>query len=252
MRRGDKLPLVSPRRMTGSISRGKKTQIILLLQLSFPFQSSTESNPFKEEDFLLLTENSAAFNFCEKFFAQKDFSTSQFQSLILKGAKASGKTHLLNIFAKKFGAEFLDKEKILNVNPANFFTANCFYILENFEEIADQELLLRLINSATESQAFLILSAQEMPQFKLKDLASRLKNIFTAQIQNPSHESIKMLLSNQLSRRQIKLSKAAINFISDSIERSFAAVFAAVKLAESLAQEGEKDLTHAYAIKNRL
>ena len=68
MRRGDKLPLVSPRRMTGSISRGEKTQIILLLQLSFPFQSSAESNLFKEEDFLLLTENSAAFNFCKKFF----------------------------------------------------------------------------------------------------------------------------------------------------------------------------------------
>lgn len=187
---------------------------------------------------MLLTENSAAFNFCEKFFAQKDFVTSQFQSLILKGAEASGKTHLLNIFAKKTAAEFLDKDKISGVNPANFFTANRFYILENFEEIKDPELLLSLINSAVEAQAFLVLSTQEIPQFKLKDLASRLKNIHATEIKNPSHESLKLLLANQLSRRQIKLTRAVLDFISDNIERSFVAVLSAVKLAET----GDKNL----------
>ncbi len=181
---------------------------------------------------MLLTENSAAFNFCEKFFAQKDFSTSQFQSLILKAPEASGKTHLLNIFAKKTAAEFLDKDKISGVNPADFFTANHFYILENFEEIKDPELLLRLINSAVEAQAFLVLSTQEIPQFKLKDLASRLKNIHATEIKNPSHESLKLLLANQLSRKQIKLTRAVLDFISDNIERSFVAVFAVVKLLE--------------------
>ncbi len=206
------------------------------MQLSFPFQSSAEFDLFKEEDFLLLTENSAAFNFCKKFFSQKDFATSQFQSLILKGAKASGKTHLLQIFSKKTAAEFLDKDKILGVNPANFFTANRLYILENFAEIKDEELLLRLINSAVEAGAFLLLSAQEIPQFKLKDLASRLKNIHTVEIKNPSHESLKLLLANQFSRRQIKLSRPTLNFISDNIERSFEAVFSAVKLLEAKGQ----------------
>jgi chromosomal replication initiation ATPase DnaA len=209
------------------------------LQLSFPFQSSAESDLFKEEDFLLLTENSATFNFCKKFFAQKDFSASQFQSLIIKGAKASGKTHLLNIFAKKTGSEFLDKDKILGVNPANFFTTNRFYILENFEEIEEQELLLSLINSAVEAQAFLVLSAQEIPQFKLKDLASRLKNIHATEIKKPSHESLKLLLANQLSRRQIKISRVALNFISDNIERSFAALFDVLKFLEDVSSSSK-------------
>jgi chromosomal replication initiation ATPase DnaA len=65
-------------------------------------------------------------NFLKKFFAQEDFSQSRFPSMILKAEKASGKTHLLHIFAKKFDAEFLNKEKISDVNPASFFIANKF------------------------------------------------------------------------------------------------------------------------------
>ncbi len=205
-------------------------------QLSFPFQTS--SNSYREEDFLLLAENSAAVNFLKKFFAQENFSKSQFPSVILKAAPFAGKTHLLHIFAKKFHAEFLEKEKISNVNPTNFFSENKFYILEDVNEIADEELLLRLINSAFESGAFLILSADSVAQFKLKDLTSRLKNIFTVEIKNPSHESIKQLLVNGFARRQIKVSRQVTDLISDRIDRSYEAVFAAVKKVESHCQEG--------------
>ncbi len=213
------------------------------MQLFLPFQTSTKSELFKEEDFLPLTENSAAINFLKKFFEQKDFATSQFQSLVLKGAKSSGKTHLLHIFAKKFGAEFLDQERINSVNPANFFAANKFYILENVAEIKDEELVLRLINSAVEAKAFLILSSRNVPQFSLKDLASRLRNIFSVEIKNPSQESIKLLLAGNCSRKQIKLSRQAIDFLSDNIERSFEAVLLAGKMVEDLAQNGDVKLS---------
>lgn len=213
------------------------------MQLSLPFQSNSENNLFSEENFLTLPENSAASNFFKKFFVQKDFATSESQSLILKGEEASGKTHLLQIFARKFGAEFLDHEKISGVNPADFFARNHFYILENVPEIKEEELLLRLINSAVEAGAFLILSSRITPQFKLKDLASRCKNIFTIEIKNPSHESVKMLLTHEFSRRQIKLSRQVIDLISNNVERSFAAVFATVKLVENLAQNGDVKLS---------
>jgi chromosomal replication initiation ATPase DnaA len=212
-----------------------------LSQLSFPFQ--TTSTPYREEDFLLLAENSSAVNFLKKFFAQENFSKSQFPSVILKAAPFAGKTHLLHIFAKKFSAEFLEKEKISNVNPADFFSENKFYILEDVNEIADEELLLRLINSAFESGAFLILSANSLAQFRLKDLTSRLKNIFTVEIKNPSQESIKQLLVNGFARRQIKVSRQVTDLISDRIDRSYEAVFAAVKKVEAHCQEGGRSLS---------
>jgi chromosomal replication initiation ATPase DnaA len=214
-----------------------------LSQLSFLFQSDDKKNLFREEDFLLLVENVATVKFLKQFFAQQNFSNSQFPSAIIKGAKHSGKTHLLHFLSEKFFAENLSEEKISHLNLANFFTENKFYIYENFEEIKSEELLLHLINSAFEAQAFLILTTNGSAKFQLKDLNSRLKNIFVSEIKNPSHESIKQLLVNGFAQRQIKLSSPIIDFISDNIERSYEAVFAAIKRIEFQAQESGKNIT---------
>ena len=216
-----------------------------MTQLSFAFLIDEKPNLFLEEDFLLLEENSAAVNFFKKFFAQKDFRHSQFPSLIIKGAKACGKSHLLHIFALEAQAEFLNKEAISGVNPVSFFAPNCFYILENIDDFQDEELILRLINSAVEAEAFLILSVRSSPKFALKDLDSRLKNIFAVEIKNPSQESVKQLLTNAFSRKQIKISRQVIDFISDNIERSFDAVMNAVKMTEIYIQESGKNITVA-------
>lgn len=211
------------------------------MQLSFPFQNIANCDSFKEENFLILSENSAAFNFFKKFFSQKEFAKAQFSSAILRGEKASGKTHLLNVFAKKFNAEFLNKDQLCGVNPTNFFAANSFYILEDFTEIEDVELLLRLINSASEASAFLVLSTNNIPKYQLKDLDSRLKNMISHEIKNPSHDSIKMLLTHNFSRLQLRPLRAVIDFLSDNIDRSFLAVSNATKLVDFYcAENGEK------------
>ncbi len=188
-----------------------------LSQLSLLFQDEKDS--YREEDFLALAENLVARNFLQKFFAQKDSSLDHLQSLILKGEEASGKTHLLHIFAKKFAAEFLSKEK----NHADFFQVNHFYILEDFDQIADEETLLHLFNSVREAGAFLLLSARNSDKkFKLKDLSSRLKNIPTVAIENPSKEALEALLMNRLARRQIRPSKSLTKSILSEVRGSYA------------------------------
>lgn len=213
-------------------------------QLQLPFFDKAKPNFFSEEDFLKLVENSAAKNFLENFFSKK---TSQ--SLILLGEKSCGKTHLLHILAQKFSAEFLLEEQLLGVNLSNFFAPNRFYIFENIDQITNQNLLLHLINSASEAEAFLILSARKLPKFQLPDLASRLKNIFTAQIKNPELESIKQLLAHRLALKQIKLSRSTINFIANQSKRNWQAIFDAAKLTEFYAQESGKKMTIAAARK---
>ncbi len=202
-----------------------------MTQLSFLLPLEEDLN---EENFLQLAENKIAFEALKKFFAQKDFSTSHFPSLIIKGANASGKSHLLKVFAKKFNAEFIDS--IIN------FSKNHFYILENIDEIKNEELVLNLVNSASEANAFLILTKKNS-EFKLKDLASRLKNIPVATILEPSLDSIKQLLINQFSRKQIKLSRPIIDFLANNINRDYDAILAAVKKVEFYFSENQKKLT---------
>lgn len=213
-----------------------------MAQLSFSFQNNSTQHLFREEDFVLLDENSAMINFLHKFFAQDNFSQSGFTSLIINGAKSSGKTHLLHIFAKKFNVDFLSEEKISQLNLANFFVKNKFYICENIDEFKNEELLLHLINSASEARSFLIITTSNRAKFKLKDLSSRLKNIFTTEIKNPTIMSVKQLLANGFARRQMKLSGQIINFIADNIERSYEAVFSAIKMVEAHCQESGKNI----------
>ena len=212
-------------------------------QLSLDLPIKENSDPYLEEDFVLLDENLAAVNFLSKFFAQKKFSQAQFPSLLLRGPAQSGKTHILNIFAKKFQAEFLQIVEISDQNLSSFFSENKFYILENINEIADEKLLFHLVNAAAESKAFLILSSQNKAQFELKDLSSRIKNIFALEIKNPSQEAIKMLLINAFSRKQLKVSRGVIDFIASHSERTFEAVVVSVKLVEFYTAEVGKNIT---------
>ena len=218
-------------------------------QLSFDLQIQDQHNLYAKEDFLALDENFAALNFLKKFFTQKNFALSQFPSLILRGAAKSGKTHLLNIFATEFKAEFLQEEAMSKQNLSSFFIPNKFYILENIEKIKDEELLLHIINSAAEAKAFLILSSINKVEFQLKDLASRIKNIFPIEIKSPSHETIRVLLINELSRKQLKVSGGLVDFITDHIERSYEAIDAAVRLVEFHHQETGKNINMKEVVK---
>lgn len=228
---------------TAILQSQKLLNNFILSQLSFPFQDNIQTDFFREEDFLYLEENVGAVRFLKKFFVQDNFNRSLYPSLLIKGEAASGKTHLLHILAKTFKVEFVDKEKISEINLVRFFSLNHFYILEDIAEIKDEELLLRVINSAFEAGAFLILSSRGTPQAQLKDLNSRLKNVFAVEIRNPTHESIKQLLSKGFSRRQLKVSKQIIDFIADNIDRSYEAALVVTKIVELRCEQSGKNLT---------
>ena len=191
-------------------------------QLSLPFQNNV--NSYREEDFLALEENSAARNFLEKFFTQNDFASAQLQSLVIKGEKSSGKSHLIHIFAEKFAAKILNNEEVFSKNLADFFEENNFYILENLHEINDEEGLLRLVNSAREAGSFLLMTTRKLPKFRLKDLTSRLKNVIVVEIKNLGHEAVEHLLINRLSRKQVRPTRRFIKSVAENMERSYVAV----------------------------
>lgn len=205
------------------------------------FLFSSQQN-FLYEDFVFLPENSEAVKILESFFSQKDFSSSKLQSLIIKGEKACGKTHLLNIFAQKNAAKFLEKSEINKENLVKVLQENQFYIFENIDEIKDDELLFHLINSAFEAKAFIIFSLQNLGEFKLKDLVSRLKNIFICELKSLDESSIKPLVVNYLARLQIKLSPAAINFISQNCQASYEGVLDAINKVEDFCHKNKGEI----------
>lgn len=201
-------------------------------QLSFSFHKDNSNNLYSSDNFIILPENSEAFKILENFFKQPNFSSATLTSLLIKGQSKSGKSHLLHIFAQKYAAQFIDSSNLENINWPDFFETNKFYIFKNLNQITNQELILAIINSANEANAFLAMSSESDINFTLKDLSSRFRNIFSVEIENPSLQSIKMLLTNYFARKQIKLSRQVIDFLSNNIERSYRAIFDIVKLVE--------------------
>jgi chromosomal replication initiation ATPase DnaA len=183
-------------------------------------------------------------------FEQKNYAEATLTALIIKGERCSGKTHLLHAMnpgtripscamtatvaqlGLRVPGEFLTEDEITNINLLNFLQPNHFYFFENIEEVKSEELLLNLINSAAENKAFLILTSRIWPNFQLKDLTSRLKNMTQKEIKEPSQESVKQLVVNQLARRQIKASTAEIGRICNNT-KSYAQIVDAVKMAEN-------------------
>ncbi len=193
------------------------------MQLNFPFTNNNDDK-FSEKKFIITAQNSSAYKFLEKFFTQDDFDSTQFPIMILKGEKYSGKTHLLNIFANKYNAEFISKEVLNDNNPLNIFANNKFFIVDDFSEINDEERILALINSAVESKIFLLLADNNIRKFNLKDLNSRLKNIFSTEIKDPTSETMKILIANLLSNHQIKLSANQLDDIVSNLPRSYSSI----------------------------
>jgi len=136
------------------------------------------------------------------------------------------------LYGKKAGINIIKDEK----NSSSFISH--YYI----DEIKDDELLFHLINSAFEAGAFIIFSLQKFDEFKLKDLVSRLKNIFICEIENLEKSSIKPLVMNFLARRQIKLSAAIINFISQNCDANYAAVLDAINKVEDFCHKNKGEI----------
>ncbi len=197
---------------------------------------------FLEEDFVFLPQNLTAIKVLEVFFAQKNFSTASLQNLVIKGPEACGKTHLLHIFAKKNSAKFLEKAQINKENLVKILQENCFYILEDIDKINDDELLFHLVNSAIEAKAFLIFSLKNSAKFQLKDLTSRLKNIFTTEINNLEKSAVAPLVTNYLARRQIKLSTNIINAIIQNCQASYAEILQAINKIEDFCHKNKGEI----------
>ena len=147
--------------------------------------------------------------------------------LNIYGEKFSGKTHLVNIFLKKFkgtkfDANLLNNEKIKEIKIYQNI------ILENLDKNIDEKLFYTLINIIDQDNKFLVVTSKKSIvdiEFELNDLKSRAKNFLLQSIEKPDDELIYALLIKNLSDRQISIHKNLIDYIIKRINRSYGKIF---------------------------
>ena len=147
--------------------------------------------------------------------------------LNISGEKFSGKTHLINIFLKKFKGIQFEKEDFTNENLKSIKDHKNI-ILENLDNNVDEKLFFALLNIIDQDNKFLIVTSSKPIvdlDFKLKDLRSRTKNFLLEKIEKPDDEMIYALILKNLSDKQILIEKKLINYIIRRIDRSYSKIY---------------------------
>ena len=172
---------------------------------------------FKDNDFYVSKSNEYAFEIVNSWPKwEKNF-------LNLIGEKHSGKTHLTNIFLKRFDGLKLDSNKISDETLKKIKIYENI-ILEDFDNQINENLLYSLFNLIDQDNKYLILTSEKPIvnfNFNLNDLNSRTKNFILSNIEKPDDDLIFALILKHLSDRQIFIDKKLIDFIIKRIERSY-------------------------------
>ena len=172
---------------------------------------------FQDEDFYVSKSNSHIFSLLKKW---PNWGNN---FLNISGENYSGKTHLINIFLKKFKGIKFDSKSLKNddLKKVKIFEN---IILEDFGEGIDEKLMYTLFNIIDQDNKFIIVTSIEPIvniNFSLNDLKSRVKNFLLQNIEKPDDELMFALILKNLSDRQISLDKKLINYIIKRTERSY-------------------------------
>jgi chromosomal replication initiation ATPase DnaA len=193
---------------------------------------------FKDEDFYVSKSNYFAFNLINTWPKwEKNF-------LNICGDNFSGKSHLTDIFLKKF--------KGIKINTHSFKKENLYEIkvyenivLENFDQDIDEVLIYSLFNTIDQDNKYLIINST-IPineiNFKLNDLKSRTKNCLFAKIEKPDDELMFALILKSFSDRQIVIDKKLIDFIIKRIDRSYSKIFEFIYKIDELSLKKKKPI----------
>ena len=172
---------------------------------------------FRDDDFYVSKSNKHVYELLNKWPKwEKNF-------LNISGENFSGKSHLVNIFLKKFKGIKMESNLLNN----DFLKKIKIYeniVLENLTQKIDEKLFFTLCNTIEQDNKYLIVTSNKSIvdlNFNLDDLKSRSKNFLLQNIEKPDDDLIFALILKNLSDRQISLDKKLIDYVIKRIDRSY-------------------------------
>ena len=193
---------------------------------------------FRNEDFYISKSNEHVYNLLNHWPKwEKNF-------INISGEKFSGKTHLINIFLKKFKGIKFDSKKLSNKDLKEI-KIHQNIVIENLEKNVNEELIYTLFNIVDQDNKYLIITSIDPItdiKFTLEDLKSRTKIFLLQNIEKPDDELIFALLLKNFSDRQISIEKKLINYIIKRIDRSYGKISDFIYKIDELSLKKKKSI----------
>jgi len=193
---------------------------------------------YTNDDYYVSKSNFYAYNLIDKWPSWEK------NILNIHGEKYSGKTHLTNIFLKKFKGIKIHAHEFDEQSLKNFKVFENL-ILDDFDEKINERLMYSLLNIADQDNKYIIINSLiplHQFDFKLKDLVSRAKNCLFAKIDKPDDDLMFAILLKNFSDRQITIEKKLIDFIIKHIDRSYGKIYEFIYKIDEVSLKKKKSI----------
>lgn len=169
--------------------------------------------------------------------------------LCLVGPEGSGKSHLGNAWAAHVGASVLRAD---HATPPSRIAADRPVFMDDADACSETHLFTWMNLALNGRIAGLLIATRKAPAqwyVGLKDLASRLKNVPTATLEEPGDEVLIPVLRKIYSDRGRRVSDELIEYLLKYQDRSIGSMRSLAHELDASAAASKRDLTKAFAAK---
>ena len=189
------------------------------------------------DDFLVAGSNADAVAWLDRW---PDWPAT---ALALHGPAASGKTHLAQVWRHRSGAV----EAMGRLDPPALAAAGAVVLdLDAAPGPAEERPLLHLYNLLAERRGHLLLVGREPPArwpVQLPDLSSRLSTAPAVALLPPDDELCAAVMVKLFADRQLRVDADVVGYLVQRLDRSFAAIGAAVAVLDEAALAERRPIT---------
>jgi chromosomal replication initiation ATPase DnaA len=170
--------------------------------------------------------------------------------MLLVGPEGSGKSHLAAIWAEEAGARSTSAHALTAATVPGALATGALVIEDLKPQGFDERAMFHLMNLAREDEAFVLMTARIPPsafEIELRDLRSRLRAVPTVSLLPPDDLLFRALIVKFCADRQLTVDEAVVSYLTNRIERSYAAARQTVELLDTEALRLGRPVTRALA-----
>ena len=203
------------------------------LIFKFPFKAN-----YLEKDFFVSSSNFEAYKLIETW----PNWTSKWINVC--GPMGCGKTHLANILKKKLKIYFVEAKNFNEKTNIMIEKYECL-LIENYQNNIEENLFYSSLNHMKQLNKNIIINSRTPIKdydIKLKDLKSRIKSFLNLNIDLPTDDLIRVVISKAFSDKQIQINSKNLEFILKNIERSYDKIYKFIKDIDDLSLSTGKSI----------
>ena len=110
-------------------------------------------------------------------------------------------------------------------------------IIDSYDENIDEKLLYSILNQAKQLNSYVLINSSiciKRLNFNLEDLKSRISSFVFIGIELPTDDLLRVIITKNLSEKQITVSSKLTDFIINNVERSYEKMFKFLKDLDEL------------------